>query len=184
MTVTIPDLWSEDIRVDVLTPLAILRTQEGLLAKRTKGIVQAQVMSDYTMKEGSGEIIDEHHLDLFAPALGFARERILSARHERNKVYPVTVTSEALVPEKDIFPRLPHPSTLAQPENQRQAATQEVFLDLVRQVLQSSLVRSLIQSFIARSNEMNPPEVITGSTPSDGGASPPQSNPTEGTAQD
>src|SRR5207245_3229706 len=36
-TAAIPDLWSQDIKVDVLSPLAILRSQESLLSRKTKG---------------------------------------------------------------------------------------------------------------------------------------------------
>jgi hypothetical protein len=32
MTPTIPDLWPEDIKVNVLPPIAVLKAQESLLA--------------------------------------------------------------------------------------------------------------------------------------------------------
>ncbi len=39
MPVTLPDLWGDKIRVDILTPLAILRAQADLIGKHTKAIL-------------------------------------------------------------------------------------------------------------------------------------------------
>jgi len=141
MTTTIPDLWSDDIRVDVLPPLVVLRAQEGLLAKKTQGILQAKLLTSET------ETLVQHSLYLIAPALNFYRVSLLSATHEREMVYPVTVTAQCWFSEF-------LPDGGEEIEKRRVAATEEEFIDLVRQALRSTEVRGLIQSLIARSNEI------------------------------
>ncbi len=141
MTTAIPDLWSDDIRVDVLPPVAVLRAQEGLLAKKTQGILQAKLLTSAT------ETLVEHSLYLIAPALNFYRVSLLSATHDREMVYPVTVAAQCWFSEF-------LPDGAEEPEKRRVAATEEEFIDLVRQALRSTAVRGLIQSLIARSNEI------------------------------
>lgn len=72
------------------------------------------------------------------------------------KVYPVTVTAECFAP-KSANPmealnlgmlRMTDPTVI-----QRKAATDEEFINLVRQVLRSEEVRALIHSLIARINQ-------------------------------
>jgi hypothetical protein len=141
MTTAIPDLWSDDIRVDVLPPIAVLRAQEGLLAKKTQGILQAKLMTS------ESETLVQHNLYLVAPALNFYRVELLSAKHDRELIYPVTVTAHCwfseFLPDED-----------EEIERRHVAATAEEFIDLVRQALRSTEVRGLIQSLIARSNEI------------------------------
>lgn len=147
MPTTIPDLWPDDIRVDVLTPLVILRTQAGLLSNKTQGTLLAQVMTTTT-----DEWV-QYQLDLIAPALDSYRVSILTARHHLAEVYPVTVTAQAFVPKPGPFGILVQRSE-DPPADQRVAATQEEFIALVRGVLQSPTTRSRIQSLIARGNEI------------------------------
>jgi hypothetical protein len=141
MTTAIPDLWSDDIRVDVLPPVTVLRAQEGLLATKTQGILQAKLLTSAT------ESLVQHSLDLIAPALNFYRVSLLSATHDREMVYPVTVTAQCWFSE--FLPAGAEPI-----EKRRVAATAEEFIDLVREALRSTEVRGLIQSLIARSNEI------------------------------
>ena len=68
MSTTIPDLWSDDIQVDVLTPLVILRAQESRLGRKTQGILEARVTTVAT------EAWIQHQLDLIAPALSTTRD--------------------------------------------------------------------------------------------------------------
>ncbi len=155
MATTIPDLWSSDIQVDVLTPVAILRMQVSYFDKKTQGILQAGVSTTST---------DDRHLhglDLIAPLLDHYRKTLLTAEHRRDEAYPVVITSQALVPEdkrsgkKPYFDEIEVPGGVGQVDpSRREANTQEEFIELVRQVLQSGTVRSLIQSLIARSNEV------------------------------
>ncbi len=141
MPTAIPDLWSDDIRVDVLPPVAVLRAQEGLLAKKTQGILQAELLTS------ASETLVQHNLYLVAPALNFYRVSLLSATHNRKMVYPVTVIARRWFSE--FFP-----NGSEEIETKRVAATEEEFIDLVREALRSTEVRGLIQSLIARSNEI------------------------------
>jgi hypothetical protein len=148
MPSNIPDLWTDDITVDIVTPLAILRAQSQGLERRTKGLLEAEINS----QEKENEIV--HWLDLVAPALGF-RERILTATHVRNRVYPVTL-------EARCFAKNPKQFTVE--ETRRAAVSQQEFIELLAQVLRSGDVRSSIQSLLARSNDEN----TTSTKPSNG----------------
>src|SRR4051794_11804124 len=92
MTTTLPDLWSDDIKVDVLSPLVILRSQEGYLERKTQGLLQAKVATTR-----SGDWV-QHQLDLIAPALGGYRRSLLTARHNAEMIYPVFVRAECFAP--------------------------------------------------------------------------------------
>jgi hypothetical protein len=151
MTPTIPDLWPEDIKVNVLPPIAVLKAQESLLSRRTQGMLQAKLTTTETDK------LVQHQLDLIAPGLNFYRERLLTATHDREMLYPVTVTAEAFAPKPahpmsnlDLARLRLDPSLIY-----RKAATDEEFVRLVREVLQSADVRALIHSLIARINGQN-----------------------------
>lgn len=182
MAATIPDLWPDDIRVDVLTPLAILRTQEALLGKRTKGLIQAEITT------ANSEKGTQHSLDLVTAALKY-RERVLTAWHGREFIYPVRVAAETFKPKpKNFIEALTTTelTTLFEGSHVRTAATQDEFVALIREVFRSMEVRSLIQSLLARVNESqgtdegllnsSPPQVATES------ASPDESEP-DGTTQ-
>lgn len=161
MNTAIPDLWADDIKVDVLPPLAILKAQEGLLARKTQGMLEAKL----TTTESANLV--QHQLDLIAPSLNFYRERLLTATHDRLKLYPVTVASECFAPKLEIsqgplapiqaavkglseFHRAVVPEAI-----HRKAATGEEFIQLIREVLRSADVRGLISSLIARINQNN-----------------------------
>lgn len=152
MNTTIPDLWPDDIKIDVLPPLAILKAQEGSLTRRTQGMLEAKLT---TME--SGDLV-QHQLDLIAPSLNFYRERLLTATHNRLKPYPVTVEAVCFR-EK---PKTHREALILQTKDPldqllpvQEAATDEEFVQLVRRVLRSSEVRALISSLIARINQNN-----------------------------
>lgn len=155
MTIMIPDLWSDDIKVSVLPPIAVLKAQEGLLASKTEGMLRAELTTTQT------DNLVQHQLDLIAPSLDY-RERLLSAKHDRDRVYPVLVTAAAFAPRPlahlEIPQGAPDREKLPARTTQREAATAEDFIGLVKEVLHSVEVRSLIQSLIARINEPKPPE--------------------------
>src|SRR5438477_454919 len=88
MPTTIPDLWPDDIKVNVLSPVAILKVQEGLLARKTQGKLQAKLTC------AESDRLVQYQLDLIAPILNFYRERLLSATYERGRYYPAMVKSE------------------------------------------------------------------------------------------
>lgn len=166
MPATIPDLWPDDIRVDVLTPLTILRTQASLLSSKTQGTLLAQVMTTTT-----DEWV-QYQLDLIAPLLERYRVSLLTARHQLGEAYPVMVTARAFVPKSQAqgegTPPRARLLTDSSPDH-RVAATQEEFIDLVREVLRSSTTRSRIQSLIARSNDTQMSEPPQDSPPTDSG---------------
>jgi len=153
MATTIPDLWAEDITVTVLPPLAVLKAQEGLLAQKTQGLLQAKLTCTESDK------LVQYQLDLVAPSLNFYRERLLTATHEKGRYYPVVITAECFLPKAGTFSPISELTAVAvrtmNPSlDQRRAATEEEFIRLVREVLHSADVRSLIQSLIARINEL------------------------------
>jgi hypothetical protein len=152
---TIPNLWASDISVDVVPPVAILQMQAGILKRMTKGLLEGEVSTTY----GNNDRV-QHQLDVIAPALGYYRHRLLSATHDRELVYPVTVEAECFLPAgiDAVLPALKANDLLQGVDKSKpKAATQEEFLDLVGKVLRSQQVKSLIQSLIARINEQRPP---------------------------
>ena len=175
MSSTIPDLWSDDIKMDVLSPLVILRSQASLLGRKTQGILKGEVVTV------TSDVLVQHLLDLIAPVLDQYRATLLTATHQQNKVYPVRVAAQCLAPKTkpmSLDEQLAinkgkmwtailsfRPGEL--PPNQREAFTQEEFIELVRRVFHSGEVRSLIQSLVARSNEVQNPELLVEQTPSD-----------------
>jgi hypothetical protein len=175
MTTAIPDCWSDDIKVNVLPPIAVLKTQEGLLARKTQGILQAKLTTTET------DTLVQHQLDLIAPGLNFYRERLLSATHDKEMPYPVTVAAEAFAPKplnsfqviSSAIQRSIDPSV-----SQRRAATDDEFIRLVREVLRSEQVRALIHSLIARINAQKPDQEANGPVEPEGPAKPPDSQET------
>jgi hypothetical protein len=150
MAATIPDLWPDDIRVDVLAPLQILRVQEALLGKKLQGVLEASVSMTTTDK------FVAYQFDLIAPFLRGRRERLFTTTHARGRIYPVTVEAECFVPKNLVanMTVLAEVDKLFQlPTSLREAATQEEFVNLVREILHTGYVRSLIQSLVAQSNE-------------------------------
>ena len=137
---TIPDLWSEDIQIDVLPPVAILRAQENPLGRKTKGILEAKVMTTTSESEA------QHQLDLIAPALSHYRKTLLTARHSFEMVYPVEVRAPCFEPDGSMREFMLSKRNFA--------AGQEDFIQVVRKVLQSTETKAIIQSLISRSNEI------------------------------
>lgn len=147
------DLWSDDIKVDIITPLAVLRAQQAHLRRKTRGLLNVEVTSRTV-----GEDSVEHQFDLIAPMLDDYRYRVLVAMHKQKLVYPVYVEAECLRPESSAYDGFP-PDVIDGPS---EAATEQEFLELVGKVLRSPQIRSVIQSLIALSNERR-----TVSTPPD-----------------
>jgi hypothetical protein len=151
---TIPNLWPTDIVLNVVSPLAILRTQAGLLSEMTKGLLTAEVA---TVETDNGAV--RHLLDLIAPALNGYRHRLMSVTHRRDMIYPVTVIAEGFPPKfhaKVMAQAVASISEVLTPltgGSYPQAATQQEFLEMAGEILHSPEVRSLIQSLIARINE-------------------------------
>src|ERR1700749_344482 len=143
MSASIPDLWSDDISVDVLSPIAILRAQQRPLRQRTNGLLEVEIE---TTPSESGQV--RHQFGLVAPAMNRARYRILYVSHNNDLVYPVVVEAECFIPDfamtTPIGADALKPTRVNKlPENQRRAATDQEFIKLVEEVLRSSQVRSL-----------------------------------------
>lgn len=150
MAETLQDLWPDDIKVDVLTPIAILRMQEEGLSRRTQGLLRAEVK---TVEAGTRV---RHTLDLYAPSLNY-RETLLTAGHNAGEIYPVRVEAEAFLPIARTIGELAS-SGGAIPLHMnlnaiRNASSDVEFTRLVREILQSPRVRSRIHSLLARINE-------------------------------
>ena len=145
------DLWSDDIRVTVLPPVAILRAQVAALSRKTEGLLRAEVGTDINQEKV------ELSLDLIAPVLNEYRITLLNTWHDTDLVYPATVKSRGLLPPQAKRPQMPLnmvPAERNTPPDERIAETQEEFITILGEILKSGWVRSLLQSLIARSNEM------------------------------
>ena len=151
----IPNLWpTDEIVVDVLPPLVILRAQASNLRLMTKGILEAEIN---TLRGSGGRL--QHQLEILVPALEHYRRRLLTATHDENMVYPVYVDDET--PEVDtanaLLGREVGDLISAGMRGVRKpvrCSTQDVFIETLQQILRSSTVKSLVQSLIARSNEI------------------------------
>lgn len=182
MAATIPNLWPDDIKVDLVPPLVILRAQADNLSRITQGILEGEV----TTVPGDHDYVS-HRLDLVAPALDGRQYRILVATH-RAGLYPVTVEADCFRARRPAdgaaagstaplvsVAGTPHQLAAPSPPDWRPVAVdQAAFLKLVGEVLRSAEVRSRIDSWIAASNQI-------GSTELDGGATP-GANPDPGAA--
>ena len=136
MTVEIPNLWPvKEFKLDVISPLAILRAQATRLQEMTQGILEAQVTSSFDDKEDKVS----HQFNIVAPALGDYSHRILTAIHAKNMFYPVTVYTIAYLHEYS--------------KDGVAAYSQEQWIDLLRKIFASNEVIAVIQSLIARSND-------------------------------
>src|SRR5687767_8074725 len=101
MSATIPSLWPQDIRVDVLPPLVVLKVQAAKIQELTKGVLEAEITTvtgerDFTV----------HRLDLVAPELDDSRYRILSVTR-RTEFYPVVIEAELFRPKPAKVPFTP-----------------------------------------------------------------------------
>lgn len=94
MPATIPSLWPDDIKVDVLPPLTILKLQAAKLREITRSILRAEV----TTVTGSDDFV-AHSLDLIAQALDGRRIRILTLTH-RTDLYPIVIEADCFRPRE------------------------------------------------------------------------------------
>ena len=167
MSTSIPVLWADDIKVDIVPPIAILRAQVEPLRRMSGGLLGAEVTNTV-----SGEFV-KHFLDVIAPALHGYRQRILSVAHHSEMVYPVRVESHFHSTKWEV-PPTPGMSVLRRPLMPPEMAnlfakfasgdpgvpwmpnaeTQEELIQAIQLILRSGDVRGLTQSLIARSNSI------------------------------
>lgn len=180
MAANIPSLWPNDIKVNLLPPLTILRTQADALARLTDGIVQADVITT----SGHEDFV-VHRLELYAPLAALRRYGILNVTH-RTEYYPAVLEADCFRPKSirdgrgrghDVFGAAlaasiaqtglteavtralgtPDPPPWPHPDDWRPvAADQDEFVERLGEVLKSREVRSAIDSMIARNNELHP----------------------------
>jgi hypothetical protein len=146
MADSIPVVWPDDIKVDVLTPLMILRAQVEPLKRMTKGQLQVQVN---TLSSAEAEKVT-HSMDLVAPNLGNYRHGILAVTHSREFVYPAEFEAACFQPNLD-DPEKSLRTLVGDPPNV--ADSEERFIELLTEVLRSRQVKSVIQSLLARIHE-------------------------------
>ena len=144
----IPDLGSQAIGVDVLTPTAILNAQAGLLQRKTQGIVIAELESSVDSKG-----VVTLNFDLVAPSIYNFRTRVLAVRHKADYVYPAVVSTGAFSGKSFTI----YFGDLAwggvEDQHCKMAQTDNEFISLLQEALQSGFILSIVQSLIARSNE-------------------------------
>ena len=145
MPTEIPDLWDDDIKVDVLPPLLILKAQAVALNRKTSGILSASVRTELSsISDPEKTTLNEtHFLELSAPVYGYSEE-ILIVTHARSRVYPAQI----LLPEAIRWSN----NLLLSKSNS--AATVEEFFKYLREALRSPVTRGSIDTLLARSNEM------------------------------
>jgi hypothetical protein len=141
MPTEIPDLWGDDIKVDVLPPSVILRAQATLIGRKTQGILSADVVS--STSDEDGERWEEHTLQVFATSAGY-RESILTVYHSANRVYPVTIQ----LPED-----IDWGGSMIGSSRRVQCYTPEEFMPRLGTALQSRPTQAVIATLLARSNE-------------------------------
>jgi hypothetical protein len=164
MSVTMPDLWPEDVKPAVLSPVAILRTQAALLSKRTDGLLEAVVES--SGKERHGKAYTQHRLELEVPPLNYYRHGLLVVEHENPGAYPVYITSSILDASDESLVRIAKAvdtaSLLAGTPSGTRCDDAEAFVGALRSVLSSQRLKTLLVSLLAQINDAK-------GTPSDAG---------------
>jgi len=151
MANTIPDLWpTYGLETDVLTPIAILRTQSTLLRQKTQGLLVGEVR--VTTSEFGQSILS---FDIVAPAINNYRYRLLSVQHTKEAIYPATVSAQGFRITENVaafFP-LSGSRTVVKPVDSKSAYSDKQFIDIVQEVLKAPETLALLQSLIVRSNE-------------------------------
>lgn len=161
MPAIIEDFWPKSIDVRILTPLTILRSQAAFLGKRTGGLLEGHISTDRAADKAS------HRFYIVATAPDRVVVPILEAIHSAKEVYPVEVVSKAFEPKPAAgpFARIGEMSAAlsefagGKAPNRRTAATQDAFIALVKQVLNSEAILASLNSIIAMSNEAESPAI-------------------------
>lgn len=141
----IEDLWPEDIRINVRTPLMILQQQAQFLQKKTASLVQARIAMT------KSQTMRKLDFDLVAGAADRYRVRLLSVHHGPSVVYPALVDASCFRDDPNYLEELRPANGVT---SQREAKTEDVFKSLIRTVFSSSQAVSIVESLIAKSNEV------------------------------
>lgn len=141
----IPDLWPEDIADDsgLIMPVAILREQAAALTKKTKGLVEADVITltpkDFPKDKQELREAFWHQFRLVAPALDSYTINLFSVLHKINP-YPLLVAVGEINSEHD-----------------SKLNNQEEFIEKLREVFSSADTKRKIQALVAQSSSYQPP---------------------------
>jgi hypothetical protein len=146
---TIPNLWPNEFKIDVQTPLAILRVQAVALSRVTRGILEGTVETE-SVKE-----CVQHRLVVVAPAYNGYRHTLISVLHNPNLPYPAEVRAEGLAQEVERRNQIVSHSTSV--TVYPKAHDDEEMQALVQRALNSEPTKAVSLSLIAKSNEANPP---------------------------
>jgi hypothetical protein len=149
MTTAIPDLWPETLKPDVLSPVAILRTQAAKLSERTNGLLEADVVSSVVV---DGEAQTRRYvLEITAPALGHRKFQVLAAEHSMTGAYPVKLHSDFL-PEADSDTAS---SLVLFDSKSRECENQSSFQKYLAKTLSSQKLLTVLESLLAQINDQN-----------------------------
>ena len=157
MVETIPNLWSaRELKQKVLTPIAILRAQAAQLSPMTHGMLRAEVT---TLRAEKQDVLG---LEIIAPALHNYRHRLLNVQYTRDEYYPAKVSANGLTVTRIVKnQRTSAESQLTSEVTELTAYTETELIDILRQALQAPQNIAMLQSLIARSNEVKDTEAIT-----------------------
>jgi hypothetical protein len=168
-----PSLWSDAIRSDILSPYKILEIQAADLKLRTKGLLVGEVR-----QREAGEKRVALSLDIVVPLFNGSRYRILTIGHGKDEPYPAVLDDEVIRVGKSKSSNRPHlsmptprprqlpkalidsipPTSLeelqATAQFGKQIESEEQLNEELARVLGSRYVVSLLQSLIARANDV------------------------------
>ena len=151
-TDTIPDLWpTAALKVDVRTPVAILRTQATRLGQRTQGLLVGEVT--VTTGENNQVVLG---LEVIVPALNNYRYRLLSVQHAQDAIYPAKVAANGFTVTESVPGNIlsfSGPTTVTKHVATKTAHSEGDFIHIVHEALQAPETTALLQSLIFRSNE-------------------------------
>lgn len=148
---TTRDLWPQDLDVNVLSPAMILNEQAEVLAKKTQGIFQPEVLEEET------DNVLLLHFDLLVPALKH-RTRMLTVRQKARGTYPAIVSSFSFIYTQNIQ-RAEHCNlddwkmSNFNANNSYMATNQAEFIELISLVFKTGDARTLMTSILAQLNE-------------------------------
>jgi hypothetical protein len=157
------NLWPKNFKVDVQSPVAILRSQASLLSQVTRGVLHANVETETTDKGV------QHRLVIVAPAYNQYRHVLLVARHDARLPYPTTVVNDALA---ERVRREPNVLSLGLPTYETvypQAHSDDELITYIKTALGSDSTKAVVLSLIAKSNETTAASTAQGPSTQDVG---------------
>ena len=161
---SVSNLWPT-IQVDILSPTAIMRKQASLLTQNTQGILEGEV--ENRSDSDSNEFVRAAFV-IVAPALERYRCELFTIFHVATEPYPVTVFAEGLFIELNrvgksslIQPVAPDHETDFEDQVEVVASSQDEFVEVLRLILRARRTQGIVQSLIARTNEIRLPADAT-----------------------